>query len=729
MAAHRRSTPSMTRRELLAAGSGLVIAFALPCPRSLAATGQAEQAQTALNAWLRIATDGRAIIYATHPEIGQGVKTALPMILAEELDMPWERVTVQQAPVDAKLFGRQSAGGSMSVRTSWQPLREAGATARAMLIAAAAKVWQTGIDQCDAADGAVTNRATGAKLGYGQLAELAAKLPPPSGPKLKDPSRFRLLGRRIPGVDNRAIVTGAPLFGIDQSVPGMRFATYVRAPANGGKVAAANLEEIRALPGVANAFALAAKEAPQGLRAGVAIVADSTWAALKARRQLQVRWDLSDAANDDWAAMRKKALSLAGNGAGSELHNDGDPDAAFSQAAQTVAATYLYPFLPHAPLEPQNCTAWVRGDGAEIWAPSQTPGSGARLAAQVCGLRPERVVVHQTRVGGGFGRRLANDYMAEAAAISQQAGAPVKLQWTREDDFANDFYRPGGIHGLQAAISADGQLRAWKNHFVTVSGNGRSADRWAALGRGSFPQYLVENYRVEQSLLPLGIPTGAWRAPASNALAFVSNCFLHEVSVAAGRDFVEFLLDLLGERRILPGRRGRGMDTGRAKDVVAAVAERAQWGRELGENRGQGLAFYYSHGGYFAEVADVEVADGKRLKVHKLHVVGDVGPIVNMSMAEHQAIGAATDGLGAALGLQATFANGAVSESNFHQYPMLRMDQAPPVEVHFLESDNPPTGLGEPALPPAAPALCNAIFAATGERIRELPLRNLGYAA
>lgn len=726
MAANRRPTPSVTRRELLALGGGLAIAFALPCPRSLAAAGQA---QTALNAWLRIALDGTATIYATHPEIGQGVKTALPMILAEELDIPWQRVNVEQAPVNGDVFGRQSAGGSMSVRTSWQPLREAGATARAMLIAAAAQVWQTGIDQCDAADGAVVNRATGAKLGYGPLAELAAKLPRPSGVKLKEPSQFRLLGRRIPGVDNRAIVTGAPLFGIDQSVPGMRFATYVRSPANGGKVAAANLEEIRALPGVADAFALPAKEAPQGLRAGVAIVADSTWAALKARRQLKVEWDLSDAARNDWAAMREKALALAANASGSELHNDGDVDAAFSQAAQTVAATYVYPFLPHAPLEPQNCTAWVRGDGAEIWAPSQTPGSGARLAAQICGLRPERVVVHQTRVGGGFGRRLVNDYVAEAAAISQRAGVPVKLQWTREDDFANDFYRPGGVHGCRAAIGADGRLTAWKNHFVTVSGDGRRADRWAALGRGSFPQYLVENYRVEQSLLPLGIPTGAWRAPASNALAFVSNAFLHEVSVAAGRDFVEFLLDLFGERRILPGRRGGGMDTGRAKDVVAAVADRAQWGADLGENRGQGLAFYYSHGGYFAEIADVEVADGKRLKVHKLHLVGDVGPIVNMSMAEHQAIGAATDGLGAALGLQATFANGAVNESNFHQYPMLRMSQAPQVDVHFIESDHPPTGLGEPALPPAAPALCNAIFAATGERIRELPLRNFGYAA
>lgn len=719
----------LSRRDLLKSG-GLVVAFSFTGSSLVRAAAELDGAETELNAWIRIDDDGTATLLATNPEIGQGIKTALPMILAEELDIPWERVRVEQAPVDAELYGRQVAGGSMSVRLAWQPLRTAGATARTMLVNAAAIHWGTDAANCDTEDGNVINTVTGDKLGYGKLAERAADLPTPdvSEIKLKDPSTFKLIGSRITGVDNPSIVTGNPLFGIDQVVPGMRYASYTRSPATGGEVRSANLDVVRDMPGVEDAFILAGKGDARALRGGVAIIADSTWAAFRAKKRLDIEWDMSKASVDDWNGLLEQGLEIAANGAGDELHNDGDVDAAFAAAAKTVSGVYSYPFLPHAPLEPQNCTAWVQGDSAEIWAPSQTPANGATLAARTVGLDPDKVTIHQTRIGGGFGRRLANDYVVEAVAISQRAGVPVKLQWTREDDFANDFYRPGGIHGLQAAISADGRLVGWKDHFVTFSGDGKSAYRWAAMGSNIQPQKLIDNYRVDQTLLPLTIPTGAWRAPASNALSFVTNGFLHEVAVAAGRDHLDLLLELMGEPRQLPGGRGSGMDTGRAAAVIAEVGERSGWGREMAANHGQGLAFYYSHGGYFAEVAEVEVKASKKIVLHKLYIVGDVGPIVNLSMAEHQAVGAAVDGFSTMLGLQVSFTNGAINEGNFDQYPMLRMRNAPDVDVHFIQSDNAPTGLGEPSLPPVAPAVTNAIFAATGDRVREMPISKAGYS-
>lgn len=717
---------TLSRRDVLKSG-GLVIAFSFGGPVLVRAASNLTGSEAQLNAWIRIADDGIATLFATNPEIGQGIKTALPMILAEELDLPWERIRVEQAPVDSKTFGRQVAGGSRSIPVAWLPLRTAGATARAMLIAAAAIEWGVSAQDCSTDGGKVINNATGESVDYGDLAEQAADLPAPTDVKLKDISEFTLLGKRIGGVDNHAIVTGDPLFGIDQVIPGMRFASYSRGPATGGEVKSANLDLIKDLPGVEDAFVLEGKDGPRALRGGVAIIANSTWAALRAKQRLDIKWDNSAASSDNWDALLEEALDLAANGSGKELHSDGDTDSAFAAAEKTVTGTYAYPFLPHAPLEPQNCTAWVQGDSAEIWAPSQVPEGGAGQAARTCGLDATKVTIHQTRIGGGFGRRLSNDYVVEAVAISQRAGVPVKLQWTREDDFANDFYRPGGVHGLQAAISADGKLSGWKDHFVTFSGDGKAAYRWAAMGRGIQPQGLIENYQVDQTLLPLTIPTGAWRAPASNALAFVTNGFLHEVSVAAGRDHLKFLLELMGESRQLPGSRGDGMHTGRAKAVINEVGRRAKWGKDMPVNHGQGLAFYYSHGGYFAEVAEVEVTPNNKVRVHKLYIVGDVGPIVNMSMAEHQAIGAAVDGISTMLGLQVTFNDGAINESNFHEYPMLRMADAPDVEVHFIQSDNPPTGLGEPSLPPAAPAVCNAIFAACGERIRELPISKSGF--
>ncbi len=714
----------LTRRQLLGAGGGLVVAFTIP-----ACGGETKTPATDLasNAWLTIRPDGSATIFATHPEIGQGVKTALPMIVAEELDMPWERVTVEQAPIDESTFGRQVAGGSTSIRNSWEPLRRAGATARALLRQAAAETWSVPVNECVAGNGQVSHQATGQSLGYGELVERASMLKPPpeSQIELKARDQYRLLGTRISGVDNRATVTGQPLFGIDQQLPNLRFATYVRAPATGGTVARANIDGVKTLPGVVDAFVLDPVQPPKGLRGGVAILAETTWQALKARRQLEVEWDFAAAATDSWETLRSDGLERAGQ-SGEVLFDDGNAERALASSAQQISASYVYPFLSHAPLEPQNCTASVEGNTAEIWAPSQTPARGASMAAEVCGLNPDQVVMHQTRIGGGFGRRLYNDYVVEAVAISQRAGVPVKLTWTREDDMANDLYRPGGLHHLKGGLDEKGRLSGWHNHFVTVTSDGEKPSSTAGMRLGTFPQHLVKNYRVEQTLLPSGIPTGAWRAPGSNALAFVSNGFLHELSSAADRDHLEFLLELMGRDRQLSWRRGSGMDTGRAKAVIEAVGKQSNWGRTMPAGQGQGLAFYYSHRGYFAEVAEVTVKD-KQVRVDRVFACGDVGPIINRSMAEHQVVGSVSDGLSTMMGLEITFTSGRANETNFDRYPMMRMPSAPPVEVVFLEDNPSPTGLGEPALPPAAPAVVNAIFAASGERLRELPLSKAGW--
>jgi len=709
------------------AGGGLTIGFWL---------GGADLAEAQArstfepNAFLRIFPDGRILILNKSPEIGQGIKTAFPMIVAEELDADWNDVEVGQAPINEAVFGRQSAGGSRSIPTSYDQLRRAGAAGRAMLVVAAAREWDVPVTECATADSRVTHVPTGRQLSYGQLAAVAATLPVPDASELRLKSRdeFRLLGRRIGGVENAAVVTGAPLFGIDQVVPDMLYATYTKCPATGGRVQHANLDEIRGLPGVRDAFVLEGNGRVTELMPGVAIVADSTWAAIQARQRLQIQWDESEAAKDDWQALSERAKAVTGERGEQVVRHDGDVERALAAATQKVEAFYTYPFLSHAPLEPQNCTAWVRDGQVELWAPTQTPDRAIQNVASTLGIPRDRIVLHQTRVGGGFGRRLQNDYVCEAAAISERAGVPVKLQWTREDDMAHDFYRPAGFHSLRAGLDESGRIAAWDDHFITFSHDGREPVSSGEMRGGEFPEGLLENYRIRQTMLPLGTPTGPWRAPRSNAVAFAVQSFHHELAVAAGRDHLEYLLDLLGEPRWLePGEPG-ALNTARAAAVIKLAAERAGWGRTLPPGRALGLAFYFSHAGHFAEVADVSVDSSRRVTVHRVTVAGDVGPIVNLSGAEHQAQGAVIDGLSTMLGLEITLADGRVEQSNFDRYPILRIGKEPQVDVHFIESDFPPTGLGEPALPPLAPAVCNAIFAAIGHRVRTLPLSKEGFS-
>ena len=710
------------------AGGGLALAFYVgDRATALANTGGTAQ-EFAPNAFLRISPDGSVLIYAKSPEIGQGVKTSFPMIIAEELDADWSKVRVEQAPVNPTVYGRQSAGGSRSIPSNWNQLRNAGATARAMLVSAAAKEWGVSESECATESSSVVHKASNRSLGYGELATKAAALPVPDEKslKLKERKDYKLLGRRITGVDNLQVVTGKPLFGIDQVIPGMQYAVFQKCPAVGGKVGTANLDEIRKLPGVTNVLVIEGTGKPTEVMPGVAILASSTYAAIAARRQLKVTWDESSASKDSWSKAVSEAQKVAKQSGPDSLRNTGDVDATLAKA-KTIEAFYTYPFISHAPLEPQNCTASFKDGAVEIWAPTQTPDSALGLVAGALGIPPEKVTIHQTRVGGGFGRRLMNDYTCEAALISKHAGVPVKLQWTREDDMQHDFYRVGGFHSFKGGLDNAGKLVAWSDHFITFSQDGQKPTSGGDLNPDEFPALLLPNVRLTQTKLPLMIPTGPWRAPRSNSIAFAIQSFLHECSVAAKRDHLEFLLEVMGEPRWLQQGNEFSLNTGRAAAVIKLAAEKAGWGKQLPKGRGLGLAFHFSHAGHFAEVAEVSVDANRKLTLHRVSVAGDIGPIVNLSGAENQVEGSVVDGFSTALGLALSIENGRIQETNFDHYPLLRIPHAPAVDVHFIQSDFSPTGVGEPALPPVAPAVCNAIFAATGHRVRTLPLASEGF--
>ncbi|HEY6124010.1 MAG TPA: molybdopterin cofactor-binding domain-containing protein [Steroidobacteraceae bacterium] len=706
------------------AGGGLTLGFLVGGDAG-AAAAKSGTGDFVPNAFVRISSKGSILIYNKGPEIGQGIKTAFPLIIAEELDALWTDVVVEQAPVDPAVYGRQSAGGSRSIPDSWDQLRKAGAVARSMLVSAAAAAWKVPVEECTARDSAVWNGKK--KLTYGALAAKAAALPvpDPATVKLKERKDYRLLGKSYTGVDNRKVVTGAPLFGIDQQLPGLKFAVYEKCPATGGKVRSANLDEIKKLPGVRDAFVIEGNGKPTEVMPGVAIVADSTWAAFEARKQLRVDWDESAASKDSWSAITKRAAELGKQAAGETTTlSVGATGDALKGAAKSVEGFYTYPFVSHAPLEPQNCTAWNHDGILELWSPTQTADRSLQTLAGALGVPVEKIKINQTRVGGGFGRRLMNDYACEAGAIAQRFAGPVKLMWTREQDMAHDFYRPGGFHSLAGGVDASGKLVAWRNHFISFTTDGKNPVSGGNLPDQEFPAQNVPNYQLTQTLLPLATPCGPWRAPRSCSVAWVIQSFLHELSAAANRDHRDFLLEVMGEPRLLPG----GLNTGRAADVIKLVTEKAGWGRKLPAGHGMGLAFHFSHAGHFAEIAEVSVDANKRIRLHRMVVVGDIGPIVNMSGANNQCEGGVIDGFSTMLGLEITMENGRVEQSNFHQYPILRIADQPKVEVFFIQSDNPPTGVGEPALPPVAPAICNAIFAATGHRVRTLPLSKEGFS-
>ena len=700
----------------VAAGGGLLLGFSL-APKADAAMDGPNKEDTGvgakINHYVHVGTDGQVTILSKNPEIGQGVKTMLPMLIAEELDVDWKNVRTAQAPADTTVYGLQFAGGSTATPLNYDPLRRVGAAGRHMLIAAAAQTWNVPEAECETASGVVHHKASGRKLGYGPLGAKAATIPPPDPSKLtlKDPKDFKIIGVSQPGVDSPLVVTGKPLFGIDVTVPGMLYATYDKCPVFGGKVVSANLDEVKAVKGVKDAFVVKGGSSLDGLLDGVAILADTWWTANKARETLKVVWDEGPTAAQSSASYAAQAAELFKQPPANIIRKDGDFDAALARAAKVVEAEYAYPFLTHATLEPQNCTVSIRDGKAEIWAPTQNPESGRQLVAHTLGMKAQDITIHMIRCGGGFGRRLANDYMVEAAAIARQAGVPVKLVWNRKDDMQHDFYRPAGFHRFKAGLDASGKVVAFSDHFVTFGDPPRYASS-ANLGVTEFPARAVDNLQFGVSSMPSGVPMGPLRAPGSNALAFVFQSFIDEMAVAANKDPVQFRLDMLGAPA-----------AARQRGVLERVAKESGWGtKTFPKGTAMGVAFYYSHQGYFAHVIQASVARNGAWKVDKVWVAADVGrQIINPTNAMNQVQGAVIDALthgSAAI----TIRNGRVQQANFDTFPPVRINAAPPVEVHWVLTDNPPTGLGEPALPPVMPALCNAIFAATGKRVRSLPI-------
>jgi isoquinoline 1-oxidoreductase subunit beta len=694
-------------------------------------------------AFIKIAPDGTVTIKARGPEMGQGIKTELPMLIAEELDVEWKNVRVEQADLDEATYGSQSAGGSMSTPKSWDPLRRVGAAGRQMLVAAAAITWSVPASECTTDAGCVLHKATGKQATYGELAAKAAALPCPvlDTVTLKDPKDYRIIGKSQTGVDTPHIITGKPLFGIDVSLPGMLYASIEKCPVFAGKVKTANLDEIKQMPGIRQVLVIdgtikpAAYTAPEpGMEPGIAIVADSWWHSQKARKALKVEWDLGPAQAQSSDNFQKQAEALLAAPPVTTLRTYGDIDAALKTSAKVVQATYTFPFLAHATLEPMNTTAqWTSGK-LEMWVPSQNPGSGSALVAKSLGISEKDIIVHLTRVGGGFGRRLMNDYMVEAAWLAQHVQAPVKLLWSREDDTTHDAYRAGGFVGLKAGLDEQGKLVAWRHHMVTYGDGGKLAPG-ANIGSDEFPSGLAPHYALYTSAIPLMLRTGYLRAPGNNAYAFVGQSFLDELAVAAGRDPLEFQLEILSNKMVpVPGEENtpkgpRDLNPQRLKAVLQLVAEKSNWANRKKEpGRGMGIAGYFCHLGYFAEVADVTVDKDNKVKVNHVWAAGDVGSeIINPRAAESMGFGGVIDGM-SEMAQEITLAEGKVQQTNFHQHPLMRMKQVPPIEVFWIKTNFAPTGLGEPTLPPILPAVGNAVFAATGKRIRTLPLQKSGFS-
>ena len=684
------------------------------------------EAAVGLTAFVEIGPDGTVTITAKSPEIGQGVKTSLPLLIAEELDADWTRVRVVEAPFDEMRFGSQGVGGSTSVSENWLALRRAGATARHLLVRAAAARWGVDPGSLRTEAGAVIHPRSGRRAAYGVLAAAAARLPVPKDVPLKSPAEFRLVGRRIGPADGLDLVTGRARYGLDARVPNMRHACIARAPF-GGRLSDLRDEATLQIPGVQRVIPIEGSGQPLGLRPGVAVVADSTWAAIRGCRALGVTWQVADTAG---TTQLGRGLAAALESRGKVLRNDGDVEAAFAAATRTAEAIYELPFLAHVPLEPPNCIADVRADRCEVWVPTQDPGDVRATVAETTGLPPDRVTVHPTRSGGGFGRRLMVDYAAEAALLSQRAGAPVQVVWTREDDLSHDFYRPAARHRLRAALDAGGRVTAWTHHLANPSryayaGATKVGPEASEFYPDDFPAASVPNLRYEYTNVDTAIPRGAWRSTLHSSNAFAVQSFMDEVAAAAGRDPLAFRLDLLGGPRQLPyhGHGGPVFDPGRLAGVLRLAAERGGWGSPKPAGRARGIAAHFTFGSYAAEIAEVSLDRAGGFRVERVVAAVDCGTVVNRSGAEAQVEGGILEGLCAALYGEITVERGRVRQTNFDTYRWLRLGEAPRIEAYFVASGESPPGLGEPPVPPIAPAVANACFALTGQRLRKLPLR------
>lgn len=724
----RRGAPVSRRRFITtaaAAGTGMVLAFHLPSrlARAAAPGEPGVVADTAFtpNAWIAIGADGTVTLTVDRSEMGQGSTTALAMILADELEAEWARVRLGPAPTNPHGWSRRmTTGGSSSVRRSWDPLRKAGAQAREMLITAAARTWGVEPWACRAANGAVTHLPSGRSLGFGALAAVAATLPVPADPPLKEAKDFHLVGHRVDRLDAPEKVDGSARFGLDVRVPGMKFATIERAPVFGAKVRAVRDASTRGMPGVRQVVTLEpsliqpTKDSwPTSTPAGVAVIADQYWQAVQGRRVLEVDWNEGPHAALDSAAVRAGFEKLAAQ-PGVVVRHEGEGENGLAGAHRRIEAVYEVPFLHHATMEPLNCVASVRPGACDIWAPTQNQSAAQEVAAAILGLPLDAVRVHTTLLGGGFGRRLEVDYVAEAVRLSKAAGGPVQVIWSREDDVRHGFYRPASLHRLTASVDAQGRPTAWRHRIIGPSIDSRfgplerGVDDSLIEGAANLP-YAIPNIQVEQSIADVPVPVGYWRSVGSSHNAFVTECFIDEIAISAGQDPFELRRTLL-------------RDHPRHRLVLESAAEQAGWGSRLPTGRGRGIAVAESFGSFVAQVAEVSIGPAGVPRVHRVVCAVDCGQTINPDTIEAQMQGGIVFGLTAALKSEITLERGGVRQSNFHDYPILRMDEMPVIEVHVVAGTDSPGGIGEPGVPPIAPAVVNAIHAATGKRVRKLPV-------
>jgi isoquinoline 1-oxidoreductase subunit beta len=709
-----------SRRDFLKtsalAGGGLLVGFVVPGAARLAHAA----ADFKPNAFIRITPDNQVTVVCAQSEMGQGVLTAIPMLVAEELDADWSKIRVEQAPANPAygnpaFNGLQATGGSASVRGFWEPMRKAGATARAMLIGAAADTWRVDRAECHTEKGMVVHKS-GKKLSYGQLAEAAATQPVPANVTLKDPKDFKIVGKPAKRLDTPLKVNGKAVYGMDVRLPGMLTAVVARAPVTGAKVASFNADKAKAMPGVKHVVQIGS---------GVAVVADSYWNAKKGRDALEVKWEDGAGASLSSDGLRKTLAELADK-PGTVAVKKGDAGAALAGGAgKKLEAVYEVPYLAHACMEPMNCTASVKPDGVEVWGSVQAPGLLQIVLSQVAGVKPEQVQVTTTMLGGGFGRRFGFDFAIDAVLASKAVGAPVHVVYPREDDIRAQHYRPASLAKLQASLDAAGHPVAARIHAVNSSiadaahmpyeSNGLSlmkgVDGFSVEGLTEWP-YATENLQVEWTKNEPPVGVWFWRSVGHSQNIFFVEGFVDELAVAAGKDPYEYRRALLA-------------NSPRYKGVLELAAQKAGWGKTLPAGHGRGIAVGQSFGSYVAEVAEVSVGKDGKVKVHRVVCAVDCGRTVNPDIIKRQMESSIVFGLSAALYGEITFKDGKVDQSNFHDYEVLRMSEMPVVEVHIVPSTEAPGGVGEPGLPPAAPALVNAIYAATGKRLRKLPLKTV----
>ncbi len=714
-----------------AGGAVLLIGCHLPGSGAPAAGSQEKPAVNPFNAWVRITPDNQITLILGKSEMGQGVSTALPMILAEELCVDWDQVKVEQAPTNPKIYAH-GTGGSGSVAGSYLPLRQAGAAAREMMITAAAKHWNVVRETCKAEKGGILHGARKNFLTYGELVAEASKLPVPNLNQvpLKNPDDFTIIGHDTRRLEARAKATGAAKYGIDSRVPGMLYAVVARCPVFGGKVKTFDATRAKAVPGVREVLTIDGTSETPFTAGGVAVVAENSWAAIEGRKALEIMWEEGPAATESSDSLRAQFLANAAK-PGKVVRNDGDADAAIVRAAKKVEAVYEFPFAAHATMEPMNCTVHIQKGRAEAWAPTQAPQWAQDIIAKVAGVPRESVVVHTTLMGGGFGRRYQGDFVLEAAQISKATGKPIMVLWTREDDMQHDFYRPASYHRFSGALDAQGNLAAWKHYQTSTSigamWNPKEPPENSEFATATFIPYKTPNYRIEYALAKSSVPRAWWRSVEHSTGGFVVESFVDELAHAAGADPLEFRLRLIGEDRKIPDftnpKEGRPLDTARLKGVLKLAAEKAGWGKPLPKGVYRGIAGYFSFESYTAAVAEVSVKDGA-VKVHRIVYAVDCGRPINPEGVRAQVESAAIYGLSAALHDAITIKGGRVEQANFNDYQMPRIAGTPKTEVHVVMSTEEPTGIGEPGLPVIAPAVCNAIFAGTGKRIRRLPIRS-----